>query len=40
LNLIDDPDRIASVLRSPAGEKAFTVVISRNPQKFRQLLGV
>jgi tape measure domain-containing protein len=40
LNLIDDPDRIASVLRSPAGEKAFTAVISRNPQKFRQLLGV
>lgn len=40
LNLIDDPDRIAGVLRSPAGEKAFTVLLSRNPQKFRQLLGV
>lgn len=40
LNLIDDPERIAGVLRSPQGEKAFTVLLSRNPQKFRQLLGV
>jgi phage-related minor tail protein len=40
LNLIDDPERIASVLGSPRGEKAFTVMISRNPQKFRQILGV
>ncbi|MDR0674098.1 MAG: hypothetical protein LBF93_10720, partial [Zoogloeaceae bacterium] len=40
LNLFDDPARIAEVIRSPAGEKAFTVLLSRNPQKFRQLLGV
>jgi tape measure domain-containing protein len=40
LNLIDDPDRIAQALRSSAGEKAFTVLLSRDPQKFRQLLGV
>ena len=40
LNLIDDPDRIASVVGSPKGEAAFTVMLSRNPGKFRQLLGV
>jgi hypothetical protein len=40
LNLIDDPDRIASVLRTAAGEKAMTVVLSRNPGKFRQILGL
>lgn len=40
LNLIDDPDRIASAMRGRAGEEAITVMISRNPQKFRQLLKV
>lgn len=40
LNLIDDPARIASVIGSPAGEKALTVLLSRNPTKFRQLLGL
>ena len=40
LNLIDDPERIASVIGSPKGEAAFTVMLSRNPGKFRQLLGV
>lgn len=40
LNLIDDPERIASVLSSSRGEAAFTVLLSRNPGKFRQILGV
>lgn len=40
LNLIDDPDRIASVMGSGKGEQAFTVLLSRNPAKYRQLLGV
>lgn len=40
LNLIDDPDRIASVLTSRRGEEAFTVLLSRNPAKFRQLLNI
>ncbi|MDR2365118.1 MAG: hypothetical protein LBD68_04585, partial [Zoogloeaceae bacterium] len=40
LNLFDDPARMAETIRSRAGEKAFTVLLSRNPQKFRQILGV
>lgn len=41
LNLIDDPDRIASMaFGSRQGQEAFTVMLSRNPAKFRQLLGV
>jgi TP901 family phage tail tape measure protein len=40
LNLIDDPERIASVLRTAAGEKAMTIMLSRNPKKFRQILGL
>lgn len=40
LNLIDDPARIAEVIGSKQGEAAFTVMLSRNPGKFRQLLGV
>lgn len=39
-NLIDDPERISSAMRSRAGEEAISVMISRNPQKFRQLLKV
>ncbi|MBI1627096.1 hypothetical protein, partial [Comamonas suwonensis] len=38
--LVDDPDRIASMMGSKQGEKALTVMISRNPGKFRQILGV
>ena len=38
--LVDDPERIASMMGSKQGEKAFAVMISRNPGKFRQLLGV
>lgn len=40
LNLVDDPARIAEVMGSKQGEQAFTVLLSRNPGKFRQLLGV
>lgn len=40
LNLIDDPARIAEVMGSRQGEQAFTVLLSRNPGKYRQLLGV
>lgn len=41
LNLIDDPERIAAMaFGSRQGEKAFTVMLSRDPAKFRQLLGV
>lgn len=39
-NLIDDPQRIADAFNTPAGEEAITVMISRNPGKFRSLLGV
>ncbi|MFS4552609.1 phage tail length tape measure family protein [Comamonas resistens] len=38
--LVDDPDRIAGIMASKQGEKALTVLISRNPGKFRQILGV
>ena len=38
--LVDDPERIASMMGSKQGEKALAVMISRNPGKFRQLLGV
>ena len=38
--LVDDPERIASMMGSKQGEKALTVMISRNPGKFRQILGV
>ncbi|VFR54787.1 Phage tail length tape-measure protein 1 [plant metagenome] len=40
LNLVDDPARIADALTSPAGVEAMTVMLSRNPAKFRQILGV
>ncbi|MFS4551371.1 phage tail length tape measure family protein [Comamonas resistens] len=39
LNLIDDPERIAGIMASKHGEKALTVLLSRNPAKFRQILG-
>ncbi|MBB2775053.1 UNVERIFIED_ORG: phage-related minor tail protein [Comamonas terrigena] len=38
--LLDDPDRIAAAMGSSKGEQAITVMISRNPGKFRSLLGV
>lgn len=39
-NLIDDPQRMADVLQTPQGRKSFEVLISSDPAKFRQLLGV
>lgn len=39
-NLIDDPRRIAEALNTPAGHEAITVMLSRDPAKFRQILGV
>ncbi len=38
--LVDDPQRIADVLNSPAGEEAMFVRISRNPGRFRSVLGI
>lgn len=37
-NLIDDPARLASTMTSPAGIDAITVVLSRNPGKFKQII--
>lgn len=39
-NLIDSPERIASVLSSPAGAEAITVMLSRDPARFRSILGI
>ncbi|MDR0234624.1 MAG: hypothetical protein LBI31_07500, partial [Zoogloeaceae bacterium] len=39
--LVDDPERAAyNAFRTKAGEKQFTVMLSRDPQKFRQILGL
>lgn len=40
LNLIDSPERIADALNTPAGTEALTVMLSNDPAKFRQILGV
>lgn len=40
LNLIDSPERIAEALNTPAGTEALTVMLSNDPAKFRQILGV
>lgn len=39
-NLIDSPERIAEALQTRAGEEAFTVMLSRDPAKFRSLLQI
>lgn len=39
-NLVDSPERIASVLNTPAGTEAITVMLSRDPAKFRALLEI
>ncbi|MDR1424306.1 MAG: tape measure protein [Azoarcus sp.] len=39
-NLIDDPARVSDALKSRAGIEAITVVLSRDPAKFRAILGV
>lgn len=40
LNLIDSPERIAEALNTPAGTEALTVMLSNDPAKYRQILGV
>ena len=40
LNLIDSPERIADALNTPAGTEALTVMLSNDPAKYRQILGV
>lgn len=40
LNLIDSPERIADALNTPAGTEALTVMLSNDPAKFRQILGI
>lgn len=38
--LIDDPKRVTEMFNTPAGEEAIAVMISRDPAKFRSILGV
>ena len=39
--LIDDPSRAAyNAFRTKEGEKQFTIMLSRDPAKFRQILGL
>ncbi|HEJ6187089.1 TPA: phage tail length tape measure family protein [Pseudomonas aeruginosa] len=38
--LIDDPQRIGDVMSGPVGNEAIAVAISREPGKFRQILGL
>lgn len=38
--LIDDPQRIGDVMSGPVGSESIAVAISREPGKFRQILGL
>ncbi|MBG6673488.1 phage tail length tape measure family protein [Pseudomonas aeruginosa] len=38
--LIDDPQRIGDVMSGPVGNEAIAVALSREPGKFRQILGL
>ncbi|MFO6321151.1 hypothetical protein ACLBWD_33450, partial [Pseudomonas aeruginosa] len=38
--LVDDPSRIGDVMAGRYGADAMVLHISRDPQKFRQLLGI
>lgn len=40
VNVFDDPQRIADHMTSRHGEQAFTVLMTRNPAKYRQILGL
>ena len=40
LNLFDSPERIADALNTPVGTEAMVVMLSNDPAKFRQILGV
>jgi tape measure domain-containing protein len=39
-NLIDDPSRYYDALKTPQGMEAITVMLSRDPAKFRAVLGL
>ncbi|AVR82865.1 hypothetical protein ISF08_19990 [Pseudomonas aeruginosa] len=39
-NLIDDPERIAAAYTPIAGQEAFTVMLSRDPARWRSVLGI
>lgn len=36
----DSPERIADALNTPAGTEAMVVMLSNDPAKFRQILGI
>lgn len=38
--LVDSPERIGSIINSPVGHEAVTVMLSRDPAKFRSILGI
>ncbi|WP_236233746.1 tape measure protein [Pseudomonas tohonis] len=38
--LIDDPQRIADVVSGPAGRESLVIAMSRDPAKFRSILGI
>ncbi len=38
--LVDDPNRIGDVMSGPVGSESIAVAISREPGKFRQILGL
>ena len=38
--LIDDPQRIGDVMSGPVGSESIAVALSREPGKFRQILGL
>ncbi|WP_182852419.1 tape measure protein [Metapseudomonas otitidis] len=38
--LVDDPQRIADVLSGPAGRESLVIAMSREPAKFRSILGI
>ncbi|UQY32657.1 tape measure protein [Pseudomonas fulva] len=38
--LVDDPSRIADVMSGPVGREAVVVAMSRDPAKFRSILGI
>jgi phage-related minor tail protein len=40
LNLVDSHERIASILNTPPGVEAVTVMLSNDPAKFRSILGI
>lgn len=38
--LVDDPQRIADVMSGPAGRESLVIAMSREPAKFRSILGI